>query len=136
MSSKILVDELAGKTTAKDITVTVGASVTMSLEKGVAKAWLHYDQATNNNRNSLSISSVADTAAGHWTGTLSNPMADVYYVISGASSYDANVVDAPRADDQSAFPQSTTVFQVSTFNNVNTHYDNIYNMISIHGDLA
>ena len=42
--SEIKVDTLTGKTTANDITVTVGASATQSLEQGLAKAWLHLDQ--------------------------------------------------------------------------------------------
>ena len=37
--SEIKVDTLTGKTTANDITVTVGASATQSLEQGLAKAW-------------------------------------------------------------------------------------------------
>ena len=137
MASVLKVDDLRGNTASGNITITSeGGAATMQLQQGVAKTWLHYNQTTNNNRNSLSISSVADTAAGHWKGTLSNPMADAYYVISGAGCYDSNVTDSARADDQSAFPQSTTVFQVGTFNNANQHYDNTYNMISIHGDLA
>ena len=37
--SEIKVDTLTGKTTANDITVTIGASATMSLEQGLAKVW-------------------------------------------------------------------------------------------------
>ena len=39
MASILKVDELQGIATAKTVTVTVGASVTQSLEQGLAKSW-------------------------------------------------------------------------------------------------
>ena len=44
--SEIKVDTLTGKTTANDITVTVGASVTQSLEQGLIKGFVTYDGTT------------------------------------------------------------------------------------------
>ena len=44
--STITVDALKGKTTAKTVTVTVGASATQSLEQGLAKVYSNYDQSS------------------------------------------------------------------------------------------
>ena len=45
--SEIKVDTLTGKTTANDITVTVGATATMSLEQGLTKAWVTYTDVSS-----------------------------------------------------------------------------------------
>ncbi len=63
--SEIKVDNLTGKTTANDITVTVGATQTQSLQQGLVKAWLFTtDKTTHVPDNSLNISTVTDNDAG------------------------------------------------------------------------
>ena len=67
--SELKVDTLTGKTTAKTVTVTVGASATQSLEKGLAKAYVLYDMvgsaiSANGTGNSLNISSMTDAGGG------------------------------------------------------------------------
>ena len=69
--SEIKVDTLTGKTTANDITVTVGASVTQSLHDGVLKAWVGADTA-GVQRQSLNFSSSSDNGTGSYTHTLTN----------------------------------------------------------------
>jgi hypothetical protein len=61
--SEIKVDNLTGKTTAGDITVTDG-SVTMKLQDGLAKSWISSLNNGTSISDSLNVSSTADTAAG------------------------------------------------------------------------
>jgi len=72
--SEIKVDTLTGKTTANDITVTVGASATISLEQGLAKAWANVDGSITNNSvyDSLNVSSCADVSTGVKTITFTS----------------------------------------------------------------
>ena len=88
--SEIKVDTLTGKTTAKTVTVTVGATATQSLEQGLAKVWLDQTSRTGHATNdSFNISSVADTSAGKISPAFSNSMNAANYsaVCSGISQY-------------------------------------------------
>jgi len=69
--SEIKVDTLTGKTTANDITVTVGATATQSLEQGLAKGWANV-QAHGSFNDSLNMSSVSDVGTGQSTLTFTN----------------------------------------------------------------
>lgn len=77
--SEIKVDTLTGKTTSNDITVTVGATVTQSLEQGLAKGLLNYNQITDTVTNSLNTSSVSDDATAIFTATHINNYSDALY---------------------------------------------------------
>ena len=63
--SEIKVDTLTGKTTANDITVTVGASATQSLEQGLVKVWVNFNGtgtiAVNDSNN---VASLTDDSTG------------------------------------------------------------------------
>ena len=65
--SEIKVDNLTGKTSAGDITVTSeGGAATQSLQQGLAKAWVLYDQldGTADTVGSLNLSTLVDVATG------------------------------------------------------------------------
>ncbi len=64
--SEIKVDNLTGKTTAGNITVTSeGGAATMQLQQGLAKAWIDHTQVTTSSiRDSLNISSITDAGSG------------------------------------------------------------------------
>ena len=66
MASILKVDNLTGNTTAKTVTVTVGASATQSLEQGLTKAFINNDGDTTI-ADSLNISSMTDDADGAQT---------------------------------------------------------------------
>ena len=85
MSSRILVDELQGKTTANDITVTVGASATMSLEQGLIKVWADYSGGgTPVAEDSLNCSSITDVSTGRKNQAFTNNMNSAnFFVIDG-----------------------------------------------------
>jgi len=82
--SEIKVDTLTGKTTANDITVTVGATATQSLEQGLAKAWLFTtDKTTHVPNNSLNISTMTDNADGRPESNFTNNFNDTYIASAG-----------------------------------------------------
>ena len=71
--SEIKVDTLTGVSTAKTVTVTVGASVTQSLEQGLIKGFVTYDGTTTPSvRDSLNHSSITDNANADHTLTHTN----------------------------------------------------------------
>tara|TARA_R100000030_G_scaffold33703_1_gene25133 strand:- start:377 stop:814 length:438 start_codon:yes stop_codon:yes gene_type:complete len=75
--SSILVDNLTGKTTAGNVTVTSeGGAATMHMQQGLCKAWVRYDATNTDSINdSLNISSVRDgSGAGKQGITLSSAM--------------------------------------------------------------
>ena len=84
--SEIKVDTLTGKTSANDITVTVGSTATQSLEQGLAKAWVRIDgTGTAAIDDSLNCGSLTDNGTGNYSVARVNNMssADTYYVIEG-----------------------------------------------------
>ena len=104
--SEIKVDTLTGKTTAKTVTVTVGATATQSLEQGVAKAWAWVDHQTDNVIDqSFNTSGFLDEGAGLSRVTVTNEFANAQPVTvittyrsavpggtgnSGASTYNSS----------------------------------------------
>jgi len=89
--SEIKVDTLTGKTTAKTVTVTVGATATMSLEQGLAKAWfnLNGNAATPAFRDSFALSSVTDGGTGLFTPVLSTAFANANWAMPMAAGSNA-----------------------------------------------
>ena len=90
--SELKVDTLTGKTTANDITVTAGASATMSLEQGLAKAWCIFNgqSATPTFNDSLNCSSLTDSGTGQYNPQLTNAMNSSNFV-SATSAHAAGV---------------------------------------------
>ena len=89
--SEIKVDTLTGKTTANDITVTVGATATMSLEQGLAKAWMRYTTVTTTvRRDSFNVSTELDNGTGDTTFTFTNNMNNQYYSVSAIANFNTS----------------------------------------------
>ena len=87
--SSIKVDNLNGKTSAGDITVTDG-SVTMQLQQGLAKAWVHFDahgdaavSGTPISRDSLNVSTLGDDGNGDYRVNFASNFANGFYATSG-----------------------------------------------------
>jgi hypothetical protein len=83
--SEIKVDTLTGKTTANDITVTVGATATQSLQQGLAKSWITSVDNGASISDSLNVSSTADTAAGRQKVAITNAFASQATMCCAAS---------------------------------------------------
>lgn len=143
MSSKILVDELAGKTAAGNITVTSeGGSATMQLQQGLAKAWINFNgTGTITTRDSLNISSITDDGTGDYITTVTSAFNNNDYSIVGnaapnyASGWALNLQIMHRDGNQEQ-DNSTTTQQFQTTDANTILYDPIYITHNLHGDLA
>ena len=130
--SEIKVDTLTGKTTANDITVTVGATATMSLEQGLAKAFSLFDGSANAIRKSFNQSSLTDVGSGQYRQTYSSAMSDAYQAVSTNSHRDSDQYIGNRSSDN-----ATTHHQVNSFTRGgNTRADTNTAVAIVHGDLA
>jgi len=69
--SEIKVDNLTGKTSAGDITVTDGAA-TFNMQSALNKMWVAYDGINNSIFSSLNVASVTDNTTGSYTYNFSN----------------------------------------------------------------
>ena len=114
-----------------------GGAVTTSVQQGLAKAWVHYDQRVSVGiKDSINVSSVADSTTGHNQTTMTNAMSNVLYTHTTGGSYDASITNSSKSDTHFGFPSSTTVYQSGSYNHNATLIDSQYNLSVIHGDLA
>ena len=135
--SEIKVDTLTGKTTANDITVTVGASVTQSLKNGIAKTWFRYDQRTGPTIDaSLNVSSITDDATGKYSVNLTNAIsAENDVSLSAQHSYEDNMSQNASIGQQEFGTETTTELEGNTQYN-GTLYDCHQVFGQQYGDLA
>lgn len=83
--SEIKVDDLTGKTSAGDITVTSeGGAATMQLQQGLAKMWATINQSSFSILDSINVSSASDDGTGVFTVTRSNNMSNSNYGVATA----------------------------------------------------
>jgi len=133
--STILVDNLTGKTSAGDITVTSeGGAATQSLQQGLAKAWVNFDgTGTIAARDSLNLSSLTDAGGGNYGITVSSAFGNSDYAAAGMSQ------DSASGDfissNQSVAP-TTTVFRFYNFTSTSSVADTARVFVTFHGDLA
>ena len=127
--SEIKVDTLTGKTTANDITVTVGATATMSLEQGLAKAWGHFegDAATPVVEDGLNFASITDSGTGNYECNFISALANTTYATTLTTSQD-------RFSKTQGI--TTTAVGIDTKNTSVTLSDSDDVQFHLHGDLA
>jgi len=91
--SEILVDNLTGKTSAGDITVTSeGGAATQSLQQGLAKAWVNFSgEGTIATRDSLNVGSLTDNTTGDYTVNYTNNMNNANYNSACTGSWNGDV---------------------------------------------
>jgi len=106
---------------------TAGSLDTKFVVNGSAKAHFHYSGTANVIRESLSISSISDDAAGDFTVNISNSFADQYYVFTGHSASPAYDIDGT--------PTASAINYISR-NSGFTKTDYPENCGSLMGDLA
>jgi len=141
LSSKILVDELAGKTAAGNITVTSeGGSATMQLQQGIGKVWLclNAEASTPAARDSFNISSITDVTLAHYRPNYSSSMNSTDYSATGGASWaspDGNYGSVVSFRAGSLFTSSSLDMRVFRTDNY-TEVEAMEAMITIHGDLA
>ena len=72
---------------SEQITVaSEGVAVTTSVQQGLAKAWLNYNQSTPVIDDSFNITSVADNSAGNFTPTITNVFSNAHYTLPSIST--------------------------------------------------
>lgn len=87
MTGVIKVNELQGRTAANDITVTVGASATISLKKGLVSAYISVNQTSTQAINdSFNVASIADNGTGLTGVTYTNNMSVNSYAVTMADN--------------------------------------------------
>jgi len=134
--SEIKVDTLTGKTTANDITVTVGATATQSLEQGLAKCWIRFNgTGTIATDDSFNVSGIVDEGTGDYTVTINNDMANDDYAYYSFSSRDASTSQVGMFGATSTSNVTTGKFRVSELAGT-TFFDVGVVMCAVHGDLA
>lgn len=134
--SEIKVDNLTGKTSAGNITVTSeGGAATMQLQQGLAKAWAFFTQAYGGTQvlnGSFNISSLTDSGVGETFFVPTNAFADgnsnVISVSIGSGESNRNATfNLPR----------TTVIKIEVYRiSDNSAQDAGEVSTTIHGDLS
>ena len=139
--STILVDNLTGKTSAGDITVTSeGGAATQSLQQGLAKAWVNFNgTGTIAIRDSLSVSGLVDNAAGDYDVNFSNNMSNGDYSAPTVSKLNASYhglcsIDAQTTSELTLF--GMTGAPTAAYLGSNYKGDQEIVNCTIHGDLA
>jgi len=129
MTGIIKVNELQGRTTAGDITVTSeGGAATMQLQQGLVKFWMQADLTTMTYDDSFNASSATDTAIGEMTSAFTNNFSNASYSITGASnSGDANIYNGA---------QTTGQWRTNMRSEANASTDASFGGYMIAGDLA
>jgi len=136
--SEIIVDDLTGKTSAGDITVTSeGGAATMQLQQGLAKVWVNFTGITTTaSRDSFNVSSLTDDATARTTIAISSSMSNGNYSGSyfqnGAALGDATNFNNDYAGNFA--PRATGSYSVYSYGTVAA--DAFYNDSVVVGDLA
>ena len=132
--SEIKVDTLTGKTTANDITVTVGATATQSLEQGLAKAWhsVDADAGTPVFFDSFNCASITDTATGLPKVNFTNAMSNDDFAVSISSGENAGAAQSFGSNT----PKTTSSVIYKTMNSAFSNADTANLDGIVMGDLA
>ena len=139
--SEIKVDALKGKTTAKTVTVTVGATATQSLEQGLAKAWASINQTSTDHPvyDSFNVSATADIATGVTKITFANAMNNTNYGTTGGAQTEATSASyfgTYGVNTSSSRQMTTAHFHTSNRTTNGSDSDIIYFAFAVKGDLA
>ena len=134
--SEIKVDTLTGKTTANDITVTVGATATMSLEQGLAKAWFNFTgRGTAALVDDFGITSLTDNGTGSFNLSYTANMSNSTYSFSNGQGWDVGTTNSTTSGTDKDFI-TTSSLRVLHVNMADSAYDPDVSFGSVHGDLA
>ena len=133
--STVITDNLTGKTSAGDVTITDG-SATFKLQDGVAKAWVNFNGSSsspdpNSIRVSFNCGSYTDNGTGDYTISLTNSMSATngYSATNGAGS---NRYGSFQTNGDMATSSVTMRTQYGDA----AYADGTYISITLHGDLA
>jgi hypothetical protein len=128
--SSILVDNLTGKTTAGNVTVTSeGGAATLHMQQGLAKAWVHASGAAVQD-DTFNVSGSTDHGTGDYSHTITNPFNNLFYCQHSTAEGTSADRNATRNSDRDA----TSTLATETAE-AGTKQDTVH-MLSALGDLA
>jgi hypothetical protein len=140
MTSKLVLDNIAGRTTAGSIAVVAeGNTTTTNLQQGLAKTWTCYSGAgvdgtadMTGNRDSFNVTSLVDGGTGLYTTNMTNVFSnnDYAFTYCGAQSGAETTYQMGTAD------AGITSHQIQLKNAAGTVTDRNYVCGAFHGDLA
>jgi len=143
--SEVILDTITGKSTATTITIgstpVVSASANSmtirgegsnqtSIQQGLNKVWLQYDQSSSTAiQDSFNVASITDNATGRATSTYTNSMSSDSYAIGGSAQGNGIITLV------SGGPNTGNFLCITVSNGgTDTDYDHVGP--SIQGDLA
>ena len=130
--SEVITDKLTGRATANDVTVTVGATATQSLEQGLCKSFAVYGEDTVVD-NSLNIASLTDVGTGATDHNYTNDFSSAEsYTVAIACIPGTDVAERPRLSV--AYSNSTRTINEEVDTSTDRDADQFY--FSTFGDLA
>jgi len=143
MTSKLVLDNIAGRTTAGSITIVgEGNTTTTNLQQGLIKQWVNLTAATPAYKDSFNASTITDEGLGIYEYPFTNPMGNANYSAVGCAStkgsnnsYTAIVTTGDSANSYGL--HSTAAIRFNAYaNNATalTDQDTVNSMVS--GDLA
>ena len=136
VATNINTDALVGNTSANAITVRGEGSATTSLQQGLAKAWLNYNQSTPTTVDSFSISSVTDSTTGQYKINVSSAFSNTGYSCSGTAKGETGV-SLGRISEDHDNSRSTSLMPIIVSRISDGAYrDLTSSSTSLHGDLA
>ena len=134
--SSILVDNLTGKTTAGNVTVTSeGGAATMHMQQGLCKAWCFLDGYDAAIHDSLNVSHELDEGAGAHQVSFTSNMNNVTFAI--ANNRSRSDTGRTAYDEMTCNDKATDGFSLNTAQTSNNSaQDNSVLDAHIMGDLA
>ena len=143
MTSKLVLDNLAGRTTAGSIAVVgEGNGTTTNLQQGLIKQWVNLTAATPAYKDSFNASTVTDEGVGRYEYPFTNPMGNANYSAVGcasvkgsSNSYSFIVTTGDSADDYGLHSTASIRFNTYAYNATTLADPDTTNSI-VSGDLA
>jgi hypothetical protein len=141
--SEIKVDTLTGKTTANDITVTVGATATAKLQQGLVKAHILFDQRGSHlsggegteGSQSLNIASSVDIEQGNYSVTFTNNMSNDEYTTICSGHFNALIANKNNPRFGGAYSITSSGYRASGVSSNSSAQDAVHKSATF-GDLA
>ena len=129
MTSKLVLDNLAGRTTAGSIAVVAeGNGTTTNLQQGLTKVWAMVDQVgTQGIDDSFNLTGITDGGTGLTTFTFANDMNNATYAVTSCCEYNSL---------QGVTAQATGSAGIAIMNSSIAYEDRDKTSINVSGDLA
>ena len=143
--STILVDNLTGKTTAGNVTVTSeGGAATMHMQQGLCKAWVRFDATDSNSVNdSFNVQTIRDNGTGQHGITLTSAMDNTNWSVQCTGTGSGTSGGTTQLDSGSWGGSGTSPYRTTTQanmrgidNHTSNEVDHDDHNVACFGDLA